>query len=104
MMLCIVCKKEPAINHPSLGLLPCKNCGKGNKRELPYEFQLASVKESRKEYAKDIIQSSRDGVLSRERLDAYGTRGLKVTPEQIKSAKYVWGDIKAYKEGNPTLI
>lgn len=105
-MLCIVCNLNKASNHPTLGFLPCESC-RGTTtahNTLPYEFALDSVKQSRKEYAKDILQSSRDGVLSKERLEAWGTKGLKVTPEQVKNARYVWNDIKPYKEGNPTLI
>lgn len=106
-MLCIVCQSKPAIKHPSLGYLSCLTCRTTNKKPtLPYEFQLDSVKQSRREYDKDILQSSRDGVLSQERLDTYGTRGLKVTPEQVKNARYVWNDRESisYKKGNPKLI
>lgn len=103
-MLCIICSKNPAIKHPQWGYLPCISCQKGKRLTMPVEFTLDSVKQSRKEYARDIIQSSRDGVLSKERLDAYGTRGLKVTPEQVKNAKYVWNDIKPYTEGDPKII
>jgi hypothetical protein len=102
---CIICLKNPAIKHPTLGWLSCMSCRSSSKKlTMPVEFTLDSVKQSRKEYAKDILQSSRDGVLSKERLEAYGTKGLKVTEEQIKNARYVWDDIKPYKEGNPDLI
>lgn len=104
-MKCIVCNQNNAIQHHSLGWLSCTECRvHGSDNALPFEFTTESIKQSRKEYAKDIIQSSRDGVLSRERLDAYGTKGLKVTEEQVKNAKYVWNDIKSYKEGTPKLI
>ena len=108
MKLCLVCNKNEAIVHPQYGILPCNDCkGKATnpgKIIKLYEFTPESVKQSRKEYAKDILQSSRDGILSKERLDAWGTRGLKVTKEQIDKAEYVWNDIKAYKEGNPKII
>lgn len=105
-MLCLKCTTNNAIKHPSLGWLLCEICQPKSFSSdyLPYEFVPDSVKQSRKEYAKDIIQSSRDGVLSKERLDAYGTKGLKVTKEQVKNAKYVWNDIKPYQEGDPKLI
>ena len=105
-MKCLKCNDNPAISHPTLGWLSCFDCRPSAQRniELPYEFAPDSVKQSRKEYADDIIQSSRDGVLSKERLDKYGTKGLKVTEEQVKNARYVWNDIKPYKEGNPRLI
>ena len=104
-MLCLKCNFNPATSHPLYGWLLCEMCRTTAKKlVLPTEFVPESVKQSRKEYAKDIIQSSRDGVLSRERLDAYGTKGLKVTPQQIKDAKYVWNDIKPYSEGDPKVI
>lgn len=107
IQLCLKCNSNQAPTHPTLGYLLCASCSTDTVNittHLPYEFVPDSLKQSRKEYAKDILQSSRDGVLSQERLDAYGTRGLKVTPEQIKNARYIWNDIKPYKEGNPKLI
>ncbi len=104
MKLCIACNKEPAILSSVHGYLPCASCGKGKKTTQLYEFAQDSVKESRKKYAKDIIQSSRDGVLSKERLEAYGTKGLKVTQEQIDSAEYTWGELEPYRKGNPKNI
>ena len=106
--LCLKCQKNPAIKDPTLGYLLCVDCRTNVQisAQLPYEFAQESVKQSRKEYADDLIQSSRDGVLSRERLDKYGTRGLKVTEEQIKNARYVWDDREslAYNKGTPKLI
>jgi len=110
---CIICQKEEAIIHPQYGILPGLNCSKG-KATNPgkiiklYEFTPESVKQSRKEYAKDILQASRDGIVSKERLDAWGERGLKLTKEQRENAQYVWsGEGVAgmpYKQGNPKII
>jgi hypothetical protein len=106
-MKCLVCQKNKAVYDPSLGYLSCKQCrANAKKSTLPYEFTTESIRQSRKEFAKDILQSSRDGVLSKERLEAYGTKGLKVTKEQIDKAAYVWNDRESlsYKKGNPKLI
>lgn len=102
-MKCIVCQKTEIIKHPQWGFLPCDTCKTKTRLEgLPTEFVPQSVKDSRKKYAKDILQSSRDGVLSQERLDAWGTKGIKVTPEQVKNARYVWGGTPGfpYTESN----
>lgn len=104
-MKCLVCNERDAIEHPSLGYLSCLECRvHGSDDALPFEFMPDSVKQSRKEYADDIEQSSRDGVLNQRRLDIRGTKGLKVTEEQIKNARYVFDEIKPYKSGPPKLI
>lgn len=107
-MKCLKCQTSNAIKHPFLGWLYCDDCQKGKRLELPAEFVPSSVKESRVEHKDDIIQSFRGDTLSKERLDKYGTQGLKVTPEQIKNAKYVWSgegvEGRPYKEGNPKII
>lgn len=54
------------------------------------------IKESRVQYAKEIIQPFREGVVSKEYLEAYGDKGIKATKQEIKNAKYVWHGI----EGN----
>lgn len=108
--LCLICNKNLAIKNPQYGYLPCANpCGNGKSRKtLTYEFMPESVKQSRKEYWKDIIQSSRDGVLSKERLEAYGTKGIKVSQEQIDNAQYIWDDAESkgnsYRQGTPKNI
>lgn len=105
---CLKCNENEAPYDPFLGFLVCTSCRLHTRRNegLPFEFTTESIKQSRKEFADDILQSSRDGVLSRERLEKYGTRGIKVTPEQVKNAEYVWNDRESlsYKKGDPTLI
>jgi len=56
------------------------------------EFTTETIKESRREYKKDIYQPWRDGVLSREYLEEYGTSGIMAGEKEIKNSKYVWGD------------
>lgn len=98
-MKCIVCRTQKAVHHSALGWLPCSACRTRGKarRGLTYEFAPQSVKDSRKEFHKDILQSSRDGIISKERLDVYGEKGLKLTDEQRKNARYVWGGTPGYE-------
>lgn len=54
------------------------------------EVTTNDIKQQRQEYAKSIVQPWRDGYLSKEYLDVHGTKGIKVTPEEVKSAQNVW--------------
>lgn len=107
--LCIVCNSNKAYAHPQYGILPCNDCTKAQKTPLttPHEFVPESVKEERKKNAKDILQSSRGGILNKAFLDEYGHKGLKVTPEEIKAARYVYdGELESrpYKEPDGRII
>lgn len=91
---CPVCRKEPAINDSYFGILPGKNCS-ARQREYsspnnPIEITTQPIKDSRKEYAKSIVQPFREGELSKEYLQAHGTKGISVTDKQVKNAKNVW--------------
>lgn len=95
---CPVCRQENAILHPAYGILPGEKCNERRRKEnrlpdIPIEMVGESIKRERKEYAKSIVQPYRRGELSREYLEAYGTKGIKATPEEVKKAKYVWSDI-----------
>lgn len=57
------------------------------------EFAPQNLKESRKEYAKSQLQPYRDGQLSREFIDTYGTKRISATEKEIKNARPVWSDI-----------
>jgi hypothetical protein len=99
--LCIICGKEKAEFSENFGYLPCKSCQE-EARKIPkpkrqVEFTSEQIKEARKVYKKDIIQPYRDGVLSKEYLEQYGTKGIKPSEEDIKNAKYVWNDGEYYK-------
>lgn len=97
-MKCPNCKKNKAIIHPQYGITECKKCqNKSHFKPLPYpEITTDSIREQRREYNKDIIQPYRDGVLSKEFLEEYGTNGIQVTEKEIKDAKYVWQDSKGW--------
>lgn len=91
---CPVCQKEPALKDSYFGVLPGKKCRERQKDyslpNNPVEITTQSIKDSRKEYAKSIVQPFRGDELSKEYLDAYGTKGISVTDKQVKKAKNVW--------------
>lgn len=94
--ICPVCKKEPANKHHLYGVLPGDNCKKRRlANRLPniqVEFTSESIKSQRKEYGKSIVQPYRSGQLSKEYLDAHGTKGINPTAKEIKNAKPVWSE------------
>lgn len=93
-MRCPVCQKEPAIIHSIYGPLPGKKCQKRRDSfDLPdtqIEFTSEKIKRDRKEFGKSIIQPYRGGVLSKEYLEAHGTKNIKPTTKEVRNAKYVW--------------
>lgn len=56
------------------------------------EFMPERVKDERLEYQNSIVQPFRGDDLSLEYIEAHGTKGIDVTPEQVKKAKHVWKD------------
>lgn len=60
------------------------------------------IKEQRSSYLADILQPRRDGVLSKEYLETFGSLGIQATPEEIKNAKYVWQDLPNINSLNKT--
>jgi hypothetical protein len=49
------------------------------------------IRKERTEYAKSTLQPrNRYGELSREYIESYGTKGIKASKEEIKTAKYIW--------------
>lgn len=62
-----------------------------------YEFIPDRVKEDRIEYFNSTIQPFRNGELSKEYIEEYGTENINVSDEDIKKAKNLWTDLKGYK-------
>lgn len=89
-----------AIIHPTYGVIPCSSCQTKphNRPNNTIEFTSESIKLQRRERKDDIIQPFRKGELSKEYIEKYGTKRLKVTPEEIRKAKNVWNgsDIGGY--------
>ena len=99
--LCLACGIRKAQKVEPYGWMSCKNCIKRQRNTLKpaqtIEMVPESTKTDRKIYHDDILQPFREGVLSKEYLKKYGTKTIKVTPEDIKNAKEVWGENSYYK-------
>lgn len=96
-MICINCGKRKAQKDDLLGYLPCRVCQRKQSGEKVKEsicLEGEEIKQQRKEYRDDAIQPFRGGVLSKEYVDKYGTKGINVEPGEVKQAKYVWGSDK----------
>jgi len=96
-MKCPQCQKEDAIVNSEYGVLPGKNCQVENDR-LPkpaptYDFASPLTKLHRKEFSGEMVQPWINGVLSKEFIEINGTDKISVTPEDIKKAKYVYGNM-----------
>lgn len=100
MKKCLVCNKRPAIKDPTYGIIPCQMCqDQQAERGLPkkqVEFTSRSIKDQRKEFKDHLIQPFRKGILSKEYVDKYGTKGIKVSDQEVKKAKNVWTDETYY--------
>lgn len=98
---CPICLKNPGEIVPQYGLIACKKC-RGTEEilsERTYEVIPEHIKTEREEYKQQTIQPFRNGQLSKEYVDLYGTSRIEVTSEEVKNAKNVWGrDIQYYKE------
>ena len=88
---CIVCKKKKdhfGWKNQGDGWI----CGDHFKVSYP-EFVPQSTKEDRHTHAKSMIQPFREGKLSKEYVDTYGTKNINVTKDEVRKAKPVWGDV-----------
>lgn len=99
-MKCPHCQKNEAVIHSQYGVLWCDDCNK--KKEVwhkggYHEFVPDSTKEDRKQYFKSALQPFRDGELSREYVEAYGTKGINVSHDEVRKAKDVWKDLSGWK-------
>lgn len=98
-MKCLGCGKEKAVNVAPYGWLPGKKCQTKSKKYNigeTIEVSTSEIKESRKEYSKDILQPRRGDTVSKEYIKAYGTKNF--TREEIRGAKNVWTENSFYKE------
>ena len=93
---CLNCKKGDMVYDKMFGWLPCIACREKQQRYFKpnsqIEFTSSEVKEARKKHRDDIIQPFRKGELSKEYLNKYGTKGIKVSKEEVKKAKNVWNE------------
>ena len=95
---CPTCKNEGVID-PQYGLIACLSCREQTTRmsERTYEFVPEHIKEERISHKDQTIQPFRNGVLSKEYVDLYGTKHISATEEEVKNAKNVWGELEYYK-------
>lgn len=91
---CPICLKHDAFTHPYYGILPCLDCRKKQEKYkkpgAQTEFTTQAIKEQRKEFRKDILQPYRNGEVSKEYIEQWGTKAIKADPKEIKNAKRVW--------------
>ncbi len=97
MQRCPVCHIRKARTHPTYGILACNKCQMRREHQAipnPVEMVGDDIKQQRKDYTRSVIQPYRQGELSKEYLDAYGTKGIKATPQEVRKARNVWtGDV-----------
>ena len=94
-MLCTVCRKGEAIKSSIYGVLPCIDCqARRKKQALPNSSEIIpeSLRNDRKEHARSILQPYRNGQLSKEFIDIYGTESVKASSEEIANAKPQYRD------------
>lgn len=96
---CPTCKNEGVID-PQYGLIACLSCREQTTTlsARTYEFVPDRIKEQYKSHKDQTIQPFRNGQLSKEYVDLYGTKYINATEEEVKNAKNVWGELSYYKE------
>ena len=97
MLICNVCKKNPATYDDYYGWLPCASCMEAQSKltkpgNIP-EFVGEDIKLQRQKYHNHIIQPHRKGELNKEYVDIYGAdraRKEGYSEKEIKNARYVY--------------
>lgn len=97
-MKCLVCNSRNAVKDPTYGVIPCLECQQKQRMKISksIEFTSSEIKEQRKQYADHLIQPFYKGELSKEYIEKYGTKNIKVTDAEVKKAKKVWRDESYY--------
>jgi len=78
-------------------------CTKYHKASGKPEFMPEHVKDGQREYFNSIIQPFRQGQLSKEYVDLYGTGGIIADNNEIKKARNVWGDLRGSNTRDKSL-
>lgn len=89
-MKCPSCRTNDAQYDPIYHYLPCKDCQTTTSTPKATEIIPNRLKEDRKAYHDYTIQPFREGRLSKEYVDKYGTKHIKVTEKEVKNARRVW--------------
>lgn len=72
----------------------CKETYSSKRKRGNLDLVPDEIKESRKKYAKDILQPHREGYASREYIEAYPDRAKDIfTDKERRTAKNVWKDV-----------
>jgi len=99
MTLCPQCHKNEAGYKQFLGVIPCDDCRKSSgKLSKQIEFTSQDIKDQRKQFANDIIQPFREGHVSKEYVEVYGTKHIDVSKNELKNLKNTWLEEKYYNE------
>jgi len=93
-MICDVCGKTDAQYRFIDNKWVCHNCG--DFKISATEFTSQEIKDNRVKYFNSIVQPYRNGKLSKEYVDAHGTKGIDATPEEVAKARDVWTDTPGY--------
>jgi hypothetical protein len=90
---CPTCQKRRANYSKEYGYIACNYCLRlKNIPKRQAEITTDKIRNQRREYKKDIIQPYRDGVISKEYIETYGTAGIKATDKEIRNAQYTMKD------------
>lgn len=96
-MKCLQCNTNEAIKDKKYGILPCSTCQNKYKLALEnIEITTDDIKTQRKSGKDQMIQPFRNGIVSKEYLDKYGSKYIKVTDQEVKTAKNVWPESQYY--------
>lgn len=99
MTLCPQCHKNEAGYKQFLGIILCSECRKSSgKLSKQIEFTSQNIKDERKQFAKDLIAPFREGHVSKEFIETYGTKRIDVSPNEVKTAINVWPELSYYKD------
>lgn len=102
-MKCPNCQKRKAIKDSTYGFIECIKCQqRGDNPRLGMEFVPDRIKQDRNENYTSTIQAYRGNTLSKEYLEAYGTKFIKPSKQDIKNAKYVWKDTLNWQNRDKT--
>lgn len=88
MKLCLSCKKNVAVSHPTYGLIPCVDCRSGSIKPKPIEVVPNRIKEDRKEHSDATVQPFHKGVLNKRYYELYQDRYIKIDKTDLKKMKY----------------
>ena len=98
-IMCPNCHVREAGYKQFLGVTLCSECRKySGKLSKQIEFTSQNIKDERKQFAKDILQPFREGHVSKEYVEVYGTKHIDVSKNELKNLKNCWLEEAYYNE------